>query len=106
MSLRSFMSLMSLCPSARPLGPLILLKTFILINFCVFLVKRRQSFMVHIKIHKGLNIPIKGEPTGSPKLLIPGGGASPLTTPQHIGLDLSCFEEIKFKVLVRLNDKV
>lgn len=45
--------------------------------------------MVHIKITKGLDIPIKGEPTGNPKPLILSGEASPLTTPQHIGLDLS-----------------
>lgn len=62
--------------------------------------------MVHIKIDKGLDIPITGDPKGSPKLLIRGGEVSPLTTPQYIALDLSCFEEIKFKVLVRLNDKV
>lgn len=62
--------------------------------------------MVHIKITKGLNIPIKGEPGGSPKLLIAGGEASPLASPQHIGLDLTSFEELKFRVLVRVDDKV
>lgn len=62
--------------------------------------------MVHIKISKGLDIPIAGKPTGSPKMLIPGGEVSPLTTPQHIGLDLSPFDEMKFKVLVRIEDKV
>ncbi len=62
--------------------------------------------MVHIKITKGLDIPIKGEPTGNPKPLILSGEASPLTTPQHIGLDLSPFEELKFKILVRVEDKV
>lgn len=62
--------------------------------------------MVHIKISKGLDIPIAGKPTGSPKMLIPGGEASPLTHPQHIGLDLSPFDEMKFKVLVRTEDKV
>ena len=62
--------------------------------------------MVHIKISKGLDIPIVGKPTGTPRPLIPGGEVSPLMTPQHIGLDLSSFEEIKFKVLVRLEDQV
>lgn len=62
--------------------------------------------MVHIKIKKGLDIPLIGKPTGHPKLLIPSGEVSPLTTPQHIGLDLTPFEELKFKVLVRLEDKV
>lgn len=62
--------------------------------------------MVHIRINKGLDIPISGKPTGSPKSLIPGGEASSLTIPQHIGLDLTPFEELKFKVLVHLEDKV
>lgn len=62
--------------------------------------------MVHIKITKGLDIPIKGEPSGSPQPLIPAGEVSPLTTPSFIGLDLTSFEEIKFKVLVRVDDRV
>jgi Na+-transporting NADH:ubiquinone oxidoreductase subunit A len=62
--------------------------------------------MVQIKITRGLDIPIKGEPSGNPHILIPGGEASPLTSPQHIGLDLSSFEEIKFKVLVRVDERV
>lgn len=62
--------------------------------------------MVHIKITKGLQIPIKGEPRGNPKPLIPGGEVSPLTIPQKMGLDLTPFEDLKFKVLVRLEDKV
>lgn len=61
--------------------------------------------MVHIKINKGLDIPIVGKPTGNPKMLILGGEVSP-STPQHIGLDLSPFDEMKFKVLVRTGDKV
>ena len=62
--------------------------------------------MVHIKITKGLDIPIIGKPAGSVKLLIPGGEVSPLTHPQHIGLDLTPFEELKFKVMVRIDDRV
>lgn len=62
--------------------------------------------MVHIKITRGLNIPIKGEPEGQPKSLIPGGEVSTLMTPQLIGLNLTSFDEMKFKVLVRLDDKV
>lgn len=62
--------------------------------------------MVRIKISKGLDIPIVGKPTGIPQFLIPGGEVSPLATPLHIGLDLTPFEEIKFKLLVHLEDKV
>lgn len=62
--------------------------------------------MVHIKINKGLDVPIGGKPQGNPKPLIPSGEASSLTTPQHIGLELSSFDELKFRVLVRLEDKV
>lgn len=62
--------------------------------------------MVHIKIKRGLNIPISGEPSGAPKLVIPGGEVSALTNPKLIGLTLSTFDELKFKVLIRLDDKV
>lgn len=62
--------------------------------------------MVHIKISQGLDIPIAGKPNGDLKLFIPGGGASPSTIPHHIGLDLTSFEELKFKVLVHLEEKV
>lgn len=62
--------------------------------------------MVHIKITKGLDIPIKGKPTGQPQFLIPSGEGSPLTTPHRIGLDLTSFEEVKFKVLIRLEERV
>ena len=62
--------------------------------------------MVHIKITRGLDIPIKGQPVGTPQTLIPGGEVSPLSTPQHIGLDLTSFDDIKFKVLVRIDDRV
>lgn len=54
--------------------------------------------MVHIKISKGLDIPITGKPVGIPTSL--------LATPQHIGLDLTPFDDMKFKVLVRDEDKV
>lgn len=62
--------------------------------------------MVHIKISKGLDIPIAGKPTGTPTLLIPEGKTAPLANPHFIGLDLSSFDEMKFKVLVREEDKV
>ena len=63
--------------------------------------------MAHIKIKKGLDIPIKGKPEGERKWLVPDGeSSSHLTAPQHIGLDLSPFEDVKFKVLVRLDETV
>lgn len=62
--------------------------------------------MVHIKISKGLDIPIEGKPAGAPKALIPLGEASTLSTPHQIALDLSPFEEVKFKVLAKLGDAV
>lgn len=62
--------------------------------------------MVHIKVNRGLNIPIKGEPTGNPKPLIPGGEVSALRAPHQIGLDLTSFDELKFKVLAHVGDKV
>jgi Na+-transporting NADH:ubiquinone oxidoreductase subunit A len=62
--------------------------------------------MSHIKITKGLDIPIKGKPEGGPQLLIPGGEVSPLTKPHQAALDLTPFKELKFKVLVSLGDSV
>ncbi|MFI0435089.1 MAG: Na(+)-translocating NADH-quinone reductase subunit A [Parachlamydiaceae bacterium] len=62
--------------------------------------------MVHIKISKGLDIPIAGKPTGAPQLFVPAGEISPSPVPHHIGLDLSPFDDMKFKVLVRIGDKV
>ncbi len=56
--------------------------------------------MTNIKITKGLDIPITGAPSGIPK---------PFQRPSHrfhIGLDLSLFDELKFKVLVRLDEPV
>jgi Na+-transporting NADH:ubiquinone oxidoreductase subunit A len=62
--------------------------------------------MVHIKVSKGLNIPIAGQPVGQPKPLMAGAGTSSITIPQKIGLDLTPFEECKFKILVRVDDRV
>jgi len=62
--------------------------------------------MAHIKIRKGLDIPISGKPMGDPMPLILSGEASPRSAPHQIALDLNPFEDLKFKVLVRLEDKV
>lgn len=61
--------------------------------------------MAHIKISKGLDIPIEGRPTGNVETLILAGNASAIP-PAHIALDLKPFEEIKFKLLVRQGDVV
>lgn len=62
--------------------------------------------MVRIKISKGLDIPIAGKPTGSPKLLVSAEEGAPLNALLHMGLDLSPFDDLKFKVLVRTGEKV
>ncbi|MBA3239192.1 MAG: Na(+)-translocating NADH-quinone reductase subunit A [Parachlamydiaceae bacterium] len=62
--------------------------------------------MVHIKISKGLDIPLKGKPSGNVQLLTRGGESSPLATPAQISLDLQPFEDIKLKLLVKPDDHV
>ncbi len=63
--------------------------------------------MVNIKISKGLDIPMKGKPSGSTAApLVPSGHAAPLITPPQIALSLRAFEEIKFTVLVKVGDVV
>jgi len=63
--------------------------------------------MVHIKITKGLDIPLNGKPKGIPSILLPRSeeGSFP-PHPQQIALDLTPFEELTFKLLVRLDDRV
>jgi Na+-transporting NADH:ubiquinone oxidoreductase subunit A len=52
---------------------------------------------MHIKVKKGLNIPIKGEPQGD---------VLPLKEPSFISLNLSCFESVKFRLLVKPEESV
>lgn len=61
--------------------------------------------MVHIKISKGLDIPIKGLPEGVIKPLILGGLAYQ-AAPAQVALDLKVFEEIKFRLLIKVGDSV
>jgi len=61
--------------------------------------------MVHIEITKGLDIPIKGAPIGTPKPLIPVGETSFFTPPQ-LALDLSGFSDLKLRLLVKPGDSV
>lgn len=53
--------------------------------------------MVEIKIKKGLDIPIEGEPKGSP---------TPLITPPQISLNFEPFEEVKHRLMVKPGDVV
>lgn len=62
--------------------------------------------MVNIKITKGLDIPLKGKPEGSVQALIASGQAAPMSAPAQIGLNLSAFDTIKFKLLVKPGDTV
>lgn len=61
--------------------------------------------MAHIKISKGLDIPIKGKPQGKVEQLSHAGGSGSIT-PAQISLNLKSFEEIKFKLLIRPGDVV
>lgn len=53
--------------------------------------------MVHIKVTKGLNIPIEGAPSGP---------VQPLPKPELIGLSFEEFPELRFKLLVKQGDIV
>lgn len=61
--------------------------------------------MAHIKITKGLDIPIKGKPKGKVSALVPSGAASP-HAPDQVALNLTPFENIKFKLLAAAGDVV
>lgn len=61
--------------------------------------------MVHIKIAKGLDIPILGMPAGSPKPLIPGGEATRFE-PRQLALDLLSFTALRLRLLVKPGDLV
>jgi len=62
--------------------------------------------MVEIKTKKGLDIPIEGKPKGNIKHLSSFDNHSTLNQLPKIALDLRPFDDVKFKVLVRVNDKV
>jgi len=62
--------------------------------------------MVHIKITKGLDIPITGKPEGPIQPIKLAGEASTAGTPSQIALDLTSFENIKFRLLVKIDDVV
>lgn len=60
---------------------------------------------MHIKIKKGLDIPIKGKPNGNIQVITASGTASE-AIPRDIALNLKSFEDVKFKLLIRLGDVV
>lgn len=62
--------------------------------------------MAHIKITKGLDIPIAGKPVGPIQPLKLSAEGSPLKKPARIGLNLDPFDNTRFKLLVHTNDVV
>jgi len=62
--------------------------------------------MVEIKTKKGLDIPIVGKPEGSIKSLTSLDTEALSGQLLKVSLDLNPFDEVKFKVLVRVDDRV
>lgn len=58
--------------------------------------------MAHIKIKQGLDIPIEGNPKGASQELSPSKDKGS----HFVALDLTPFDDVKFKVLVRFEDQV
>jgi Na+-transporting NADH:ubiquinone oxidoreductase subunit A len=52
---------------------------------------------VHIRIRRGLDVPIKGKPSGEVQDLPP---------PKLLALDLDPFQDVRFKLLVKVGDEV
>lgn len=62
--------------------------------------------MTHIKVSKGLDIPIKGKPGDLGRAPNLKSEASPLPAPTLISLNLASFDDIKFRLLVKQDDVV
>ncbi|MGK5594436.1 MAG: Na(+)-translocating NADH-quinone reductase subunit A [Parachlamydiaceae bacterium] len=62
--------------------------------------------MVHIRIKKGLDIPIKGKPEGTIQSLRLAGESGPAQTPKFLACDLKPFEDSKIRLLAKLDDYV
>jgi len=62
--------------------------------------------MAHIKVTKGLDIPISGKPSGSVQPLSPGGEPKKNNPPKTLSLNLDPFEGIRFKLLAKRGDRV
>ena len=54
--------------------------------------------MAHIKITRGLDIPIIGKPSGNVQSLRLGTDASQFKKPARIALNLDPFEDVRFKL--------
>lgn len=62
--------------------------------------------MAHIKITKGLDIPIKGKPEENTNLSTNRREPQSLPKPPQICLNLRSFEDLKFRLLVKVGDQV
>lgn len=62
--------------------------------------------MAHIKVTKGLDIPISGKPSGTVQPLTLGGEAKQDKTPKRIALNLDPFVGVRFKLLAKKGDRV
>ncbi|MCP5507364.1 MAG: Na(+)-translocating NADH-quinone reductase subunit A [Chlamydiales bacterium] len=59
-----------------------------------------------IKVKKGLNIPIKGKPSGNVQSLAPSGQPEQQVRAKQISLNLWPFEELRLKLLKKVGDTV
>lgn len=62
--------------------------------------------MTHIKITKGLDIPILGNPEGKVQDFSVKAEGAWLKTPKQIGLNLTPFDNVRFKLLKKVGDTV
>jgi len=58
---------------------------------------------VHIKIQKGLNIPISGKPEGEIREL---AGSGSVVKPAEISLNLSSFDDLRLRLLKKVDERV
>lgn len=62
--------------------------------------------MVHIKVTKGLDIPMMGRPSNPPGIFATNTHIMPLIAPSQIALTFDAFEDTKFRLLVKAGDVV
>jgi len=61
---------------------------------------------MHIKIKKGLDIPITGKPEGRVRPFTPSGQTAEKNEPKQISLNLAPFEQLRFKLEKKVGDRV
>jgi len=83
---------------------LLKIKFFIKLNSTIY--SNHRGFIVHIKIKKGLNIPISGSPEGNVKELVPSGQTAEISKPKEISLNLWPFDDLRLKLLKKVGQKV